>query len=343
MFIFRRNSKYYVEYFDEKERRKKRISTKCTKKNDALAFIAKLEKKLKENEVVKYITLKQFEKKYTEYSKKAMSSGYNKNIAYSFGILKQHFGADALIDQLRSVDLESFFLSRYIKAKYAAALAYRTLKSAFNKCVEWNYLQANPLLKIKLPKIPQNKPLFIDDLQFKLILKKVESDVLRDLYTFAFYSGCRINEILNLKWNSIDFSSKIVHIKNSESFTTKNKLERHIPMNSILLSCLQSRIPKIQNINTNEYVFTNSKGKQFRSDTVSKWFKGVVIDAAKESLLDKSIHFHTLRHSFASLLVQKGVSLYEVSKLLGHADIRTTQIYAHLRSDDLRSAVEKLG
>ncbi len=342
MFIFRRNSKYYVEYFDEKERRKKRISTKCTKKNDALAFIAKLEKKLKENEVVKYITLKQFEKKYTEYSKKAMSSGYNKNIAYSFGILKQHFGADALIDQLRSVDLESFFLSRYLKAKYATALAYRTLKSAFNKCVEWNYLQANPLLKIRLPKIPQNKPLFIDDLQFKLILKKVESDVLRDLYTFAFYSGCRINEILNLKWNAVDFYSKIVHIKNSESFTTKNKSERHIPMNSVLFSCLQSRIPKIQSINNNEYVFTNSKGKQFRSDTVSKWFKGAVIETAKQFLIDRSVHFHTLRHSFASLLVQKGVSIYEVSKLLGHADIKTTQIYAHLRSDDLRNAVERL-
>jgi len=49
-----------------------------------------------------------------------------------------------------------------------------------------------------------------------------------------------------------------------------------------------------------------------------------------------------LRHTFASWLVQKGVSIYEVSKLLGHADIKTTQIYAHLRSDDLRNAVKVL-
>jgi site-specific recombinase XerD len=58
--------------------------------------------------------------------------------------------------------------------------------------------------------------------------------------------------------------------------------------------------------------------------------------------MNSKLNFHSLRHTFASWLVQKGVSIYEVSKLLGHADIKTTQIYAHLRSDDLRDAVELL-
>ena len=54
-------------------------------------------------------------------------------------------------------------------------------------------------------------------------------------------------------------------------------------------------------------------------------------------------HVHTLRHTFASRLVQRGVNIYDVSKLLGHASVQTTQIYAHLRNDDLQKAVNVLG
>lgn len=58
--------------------------------------------------------------------------------------------------------------------------------------------------------------------------------------------------------------------------------------------------------------------------------------------INPKLHFHSLRHTFASWLVQKGISIYGVCKLLGHADIKTTEIYAHLRNDDLRNAVERL-
>lgn len=58
--------------------------------------------------------------------------------------------------------------------------------------------------------------------------------------------------------------------------------------------------------------------------------------------LNKKLNFHSLRHTFASWLVQRGVSIYEVSKLLGHADLKMTQIYAHLKQDNLETAVNKL-
>ena len=58
--------------------------------------------------------------------------------------------------------------------------------------------------------------------------------------------------------------------------------------------------------------------------------------------LSNEYHFHTLRHSFASSLVQKGVSIFYISKLLGHADIKTTMIYSHLNTEDLKNAIEKL-
>ena len=86
-----------------------------------------------------------------------------------------------------------------------------------------------------------------------------------------------------------------------------------------------------------ELIFT-LEGERILQDNLQDKFRKYVV----ASELNPKLTFHCLRHTFASWLVQKGVSIYEVSKLLGHADIKTTQIYAHLRSDDLRNAVERL-
>jgi site-specific recombinase XerD len=71
---------------------------------------------------------------------------------------------------------------------------------------------------------------------------------------------------------------------------------------------------------------------------MSKLFKKFVIKAE----LNNSLRFHDLRHSFASFLAQSGVSLYVISKLLGHSDIKTTEIYAHLTPNNYLNAVEML-
>ena len=87
-----------------------------------------------------------------------------------------------------------------------------------------------------------------------------------------------------------------------------------------------------------DYVFSKSKGVKLNPDTVSKNFKRAVI----KSKLNPKIHFHTLRHSFASNLIINGVSLYIVKELLGHQDYSTTQIYSHLSNNSLEDAVNKL-
>ena len=82
----------------------------------------------------------------------------------------------------------------------------------------------------------------------------------------------------------------------------------------------------------------NVKGFKLNEDFVSRKFK----QAVRKAKLDEGIHFHTLRHSFASNLVQKGVSLYVVKELLGHESITTTQIYSHLQKKNLRDAIDLL-
>lgn len=75
-----------------------------------------------------------------------------------------------------------------------------------------------------------------------------------------------------------------------------------------------------------------------KQDWIVHNFKKYVLKAN----INPKLHFHSLRHTFASWLVQAGVSIYKVSKLLGHSDVKTTEIYSHLRIEDLRNSVEKL-
>ena len=84
--------------------------------------------------------------------------------------------------------------------------------------------------------------------------------------------------------------------------------------------------------------FINSNGIKFNEDFISKQFKKII----RKANLNDDIHFHTLRHSFASILVQRGVSLYVVKELLGHEDIKTTQVYSHLTQVSLSNAVNLL-
>ncbi|NCS90569.1 MAG: tyrosine-type recombinase/integrase [Ignavibacteria bacterium] len=86
------------------------------------------------------------------------------------------------------------------------------------------------------------------------------------------------------------------------------------------------------------YVFAKSNGEPFTGDYFSKRFKR----ACKSAGIDKSIHFHSLRHSFASNFAQKGINLYTIKELLGHSSITTTEIYSHLNMDSLKEAIETL-
>ena len=105
-----------------------------------------------------------------------------------------------------------------------------------------------------------------------------------------------------------------------------------------LRNIIDKTIPRIINLDKNNFVFTRIQNIKLNENFVSKQFKKSVRAVG----LNDQIHFHTLRHSFASLLVQRGVSLYVVKELLGHEDLSTTQIYSHLQQQNLMNAVNLL-
>lgn len=146
----------------------------------------------------------------------------------------------------------------------------------------------------------------------------------------------RQGEIVNMQWSWIDFRNNIITVSNTNGFKTKSKKERKIPMNDTVKNILVNRLPKIRKINVkNDYLFCKIAGIKLNEDFVSTKFKKSVRDAK----LNDKVHFHTLRHNFASILVQRGVSLYVIKELLGHSDLRTTLIYSHLQKENLFHAV----
>ena len=273
-----------------------------------------------EKQQVKNILLSSFRDEYVEYISATKSKSYLSSVNLSFKLLID-FTGDVMINRLDVRTLDKFIISTFTRTQRGASLYYRTLKAAFTKAISWNYLSENPFKKIKVPKISKTFPVFISFSELQSILTNTKYDFLRNLYTTAFYTGMRRSELNNMKWNWIDFEQNIINVQCSDTFTTKNKKERIIPIGSTLRTLLTNQFPKVIDLDKNNFVFTRIPGIKLTEDFVTKQFKLSVRAAG----LDDKIHFHTLRHSFASMLVQRGVSLYVVKDLFSHEDLTTTQ------------------
>ena len=312
-------------------------STQKISKSEALIFFNEFKLSYSTNKKpFVYKTLKDFESEYSEVISAIRSKSYKESIDYAFKLLVD-FTGNILFNQFNQVLAEKFISHIYSKSKHSAALYYRTLKAAFEKAREWNYFEENPFAKFKLPRLPHPLPVFIDYNELNKIIKETKSRLLQEIFMTAFLTGLRLGELLNLTRRVIDLDNKIIRVENTNIFTTKNKRDRIVPINKNLFELLSSRVKRIR-ILPDEYLFYKCKGIKLNNDYVSKNFK----KAVRAAELDDRIHFHSLRHSFASVLVQNGVSLYIVKELLGHQDITTTQIYAHIRSENLFEAVSYL-
>jgi integrase/recombinase XerD len=252
-------------------------------------------------------------------------------------LFTRYFG-DIPLSQISFQRLEEYFSETYKRTPQGARTYFIIIRSAFNKAISWGYLDENMASYVKLPKIQKKIPKFVTKDELELILSKETNTDYRDIYEFAFHTGMRRAEIINLKWNDVNLSNNEIIVRNSKSFSTKNKRDRIIPMNTTVQKILNNRLPKIRNINNNDFVFTKVKGVKYLGATITSNFKRAIL----RSDVDNELHFHHLRHSFASNLVMRGVPILGVSNLLGHQDISTTQIYSHLRKEELVKAVNCL-
>ncbi len=335
MYLTKSKRSPYYQLIYYRNGKRTTISTKKKLKSEALKFLNEFAREGTNPPSEKSPPLlSEFETKYIEDAAKSKSKSYLRSIQLSFRMLSKHIGNKS-IEKIKPQEIDNFLSLVYERSRSASGLYFRTLKAAFSKAVLWDYIDNNPFKGVKSPKQVTSFPIFITIEELNLILHYTKHQLLKDLFITAFYSGMRLGELVNMNWAWIDLNEKLITIKNLNGFMSKSKRERVIPVHPKIQELLTHRF---SNFNQTEFVFFRNERIKLNEDFVSKQFKKSVRLAG----LSDDIHFHTLRHSFASNLVQKGVSLYIVKELLGHSSIITTQIYSHLNNDSLSEAVKLL-
>lgn len=338
MYLVLNNKSPYYQLIYLRDGKRTTVSTGTSDRFKAEVFKATFnpDQKSKQQVISKPISplLSVFIKEYKTYVTNTYSEKYlKKAVTPAFNQLTKNI-ANVNLDNITPKNLDDFISTVYSKSKFAASLYHRTLKAAFNKALIWNYISENPFNKIKTPKVTKSFPVYLSEAELIQIINKTEDQLLKNIFTTAFYTGMRLNEILNMKWKWLDLNQNIITVKNSDDFKTKSKRERIIPIHQKVKSIFLNYFP-LGNQLKNNLVFSRKKGLKLNGEFISKQFK----EAVREAKLNDDIHFHNLRHSFASNLVQRGVNLYVVKELLGHENIKTTQVYSHLTQNSLTSAV----
>lgn len=212
------------------------------------------------------------------------------------------------------------------------------LKSYYNFLTKEGLIKNNPANSIKMPKIEKKLPnyLTIEEVNKLLDIRLEKPTDYRNkaMLELLYATGMRISELTNLKLSQIDFDDDIVRVLG------KGKKERIIPLNDIAIQALKEYIsdyrPFLLKLNTSEYIFINNFGNKISRQGFFKILKKLCVKAE----INKEISPHTLRHSFATHLLNNGADLRIIQELLGHENLVTTEIYAHLQNQKIKDDYE---
>jgi integrase len=332
LYLFKKaNGYYYVQFELDGQRRQK--STREKTKTEALKFLTDFRENVKKRHT--RLLFSEFVQQFCKLRAPALRPTTLKRIYLPAFKSFQSVCGDRYLSAYTLRDVEKFKAARYETCTSTSVnIEFRTLRAAFNCAVAWGYLRENPFSKSRPIAVPEQPPAYLSKEEFQRLINIVDVPVLRELFIFAALTGLRQGEILNLEWSHVDFDQRLIYVANSEWFVTKSGKCRVVPMSDTVFSLLEGRgISK----SFCRYVF-HSGGTKLSQSYVEHKFKHHV----RRLGLNDRVKFHSLRHSFATWLAREGVSIYEIQKLLGHSDVRVTQVYAQLATAELHNAVNKL-
>ncbi|MDP3789353.1 MAG: tyrosine recombinase XerC [Candidatus Omnitrophota bacterium] len=224
----------------------------------------------------------------------------------------------------------------YSKRTIARKLA--SLRSFFKFLYREGYIKTNPSSGISTPKLDKKLPIFLDtDEVARLIEAPDEKDLtgLRDraIMETLYSTGIRVSELVHMSLNDIDFIGGVIKVFG------KGKKERLAPVGDKALRSIRNYFSKrgAAEINDKKAVFLNKDGGRLTDRSVRR----IIEKYIKRVSLREGISPHTLRHSFATHLLNRGADLRSVQELLGHMNLSTTQIYTHVTTQRLKEVYDK--
>lgn len=336
MFLSKRSGIYYLFFDDELGKRHSR-STGARTKPDAIRFLRAFnEHEDARRRARQSITLDEFKSSYQQYCRSIHTAKTVESSEMALRVLARYLGTSRVMHTILPADCERFLAARAEKTSPLTVLRlYRTLAAAFERARSWGHILSNPWRSVKRPKVPEIPPVFFTREQFKALLAVIDDRDLRELALFAVLTGLRQGELLAAQWDWIDFERRVVTVRNSKDFTTKSKRVRVVPLCEEAMVVLYGRRERAGA--ECGCVFTR-RGQPLKARRVSEEFKRAV----RRANVPERLHFHSTRHSFASWLVQEGVSLYQVAQLLGHSSTAVTEKYTHLVPSEMHSVLERL-
>ena len=241
-------------------------------------------------------------------------------------------------------DIAPFHCEKIKKNMLDAGQAPRSLQYCFATIRQvWNMARRDgivnsesPTKQVKLPKIDNKRLRFLTYEEADLLLKELakRSTQLHDTALLSLYCGLRAGEIFNLEWVDVDLERGLLTLRDTKSGKTRA---------GYMTENVKIMLTERKKAAHGRFVFVNRKGQRVRE--VSNAFSVVIKDLGfNDGVTDPryKVVFHTMRHTFASWLVEAGTNLYTVQKLLGHSTLAMTERYSHLGANTLQDAVKKL-
>jgi integrase/recombinase XerD len=285
------------------------------------------------------------EKAYHTYLKLERGLSPNSVAAYEQDLqrLKAYMDAHG-IDIVRATpdDLKAFLYdaSKSISSVRTQARLIAGIHSFYRFLIYHNYIEQDPSELLESPKKERHLPEVltldeIDSMIAQLDMSKPESHRNRAIIEMLYGSGLRVSELVNLRLSDIYRQEGFMRI------TGKGSKQRLVPISPVADQWLEYWLEDRSQLDIkpeySDIVFLNRYGRQLTRAMIFTIIKTL----AKQADIHKTISPHTLRHSFATHLLQNGADLRIIQDLLGHEDITTTEIYTHLEIQDLREAILK--
>ena len=283
--------------------------------------------------IVKFLKYLKIEKNYSDNTYK----NYEKDLLeYQEYLNKENIDITKTNYKLVRKYLTYMFDKNYSKKTISRHIS--TLRSFYKYLKEEKIIKNNPMLLISNPKLDKKLPnfLYYDELEILLNIPDKENILgLRDslILELLYSTGVRVSELVNIKMKDINFNEKRILILG------KGNKERYVLYGNTLQELLELYLKNSREVlnKNSEYLVLNKNGEKI----TDRGIRLIINKILKKGELDYHVSPHTLRHTFATHMLENGADLKSVQELLGHSSMSTTQIYTHITNERLRNVYLK--
>jgi integrase/recombinase XerD len=277
----------------------------------------------------------------------SVEKGLSDNSIYSYGYDLNKFAIFLEKEHINFLEVKANDIMRFLEGERERKISAKTLarevvaiRQFYKYLRDEKRLDSNPTEKIETPEVARTIPDYLTQNEIDELFKNIKEDNLYELrdkciFELLYSSGLRISEACNLKMTDVDLENMTITVEG------KGGRQRLVPFGEksldILKKYLSESRTEILKKRQCEFVFVSKKGSYINRKSVWRLLNHYI----KRTKIKKKVTPHTLRHSFATHLLENHADLKSVQELLGHIDISTTQIYTHMANKTLKEVHKK--